>query len=445
MADRKKKSWGTFKNEMKVKRRKTGDGGGKKNEKGNILERQELVVQRLSSEVSGKAQKYTRVGPREFVRYDEEELSIEGIKAACEKHFSSSLERKGLSCDILAGEQGPSCHSMKQIPDFKVIHVRFIKTSSSPTWQLEDEYASSSSRQQCVSEPVTPPRPSRKNPENRAQSTGSSNVKQLFPKSLSISHMMKLGKLVKPNEAVSVLEVYSFDLENICWSLLPQKVEFVIEKDVLGSGGFRQAFKARSSSPNFNNAIWVVKKYLPRAAKEITEDIQITIEEHTKKVVQMHALTKNIADQLSKKVQELNVSKEFGETLKFRNIYLAKLDGECLTLEEFIEGKFEKYMNNTGEVCVSDNDVIGQKAECLSHFCYDISNSHLLVVDLQGSGHMLYDPEIATAKMLDSDEEFLFCAGNLNVVAIATFVKAHVCNKFCHLLGLKQLKQESKT
>lgn len=65
----------------------------------------------------------------------------------------------------------------------------------------------------------------------------------------------------------------------------------------------------------------------------------------------MHALAKNIADQLGKKVQELNVSKVFGETLKFGNIYLAKLDGECLTLEEFIEGKFEKYLNNTGEVC----------------------------------------------------------------------------------------------
>ena len=76
MADRKRKSWGTFKNEMKAKRRQTGDGVRKKNEKGNILESQELVVQRLSSEVPGKAQKYTRVGPREFVRYDEEELSI---------------------------------------------------------------------------------------------------------------------------------------------------------------------------------------------------------------------------------------------------------------------------------------------------------------------------------------------------------------------------------
>lgn len=98
----------------------------------------------------------------EYVRYNEEELSIEEIKAACEKHFSSSLECKGLSCDILAGEQGPSCHSMKHLPDFKVIHVRFIKSSSLPSWQLEDDYTSSSSRQQCVSEPVTPPRPSQR-------------------------------------------------------------------------------------------------------------------------------------------------------------------------------------------------------------------------------------------------------------------------------------------
>ena len=256
--------------------------------------------------------------------------------------------------------------------------------------------------------------------------------------------MMKLGKLAKPNESVSVLNVYSFDLENIAWSLLPQKVEFVIE-DVLGSGGFRQAFKARSSFTTFNTSIWVVKKNVQETVKAITEDIKITIEEHTRKVVHMYALAKNIAEQLGKKVQELNVSKEFGETLKYREIYLAKPDGECLTLEEFIEGKFEKYINNTGEVCMPNDHVIGQKAQCLSHFSYEISNSQLLVVDLQGSGHMLYDPEIATAQMFDSDNGFLFCAGNLNALAISAFVKGHACNRFCHLLGLKQLKQECKT
>ena len=48
MADRKRKSWDTFKNEMKAKGHQTGDGVGKKNEEGNVLEREELVVQRLS-------------------------------------------------------------------------------------------------------------------------------------------------------------------------------------------------------------------------------------------------------------------------------------------------------------------------------------------------------------------------------------------------------------
>lgn len=47
----------------------------------------------------------------------------------------------------------------------------------------------------------------------------------------------------------------------------------------------------------------------------------------------------------------------------------------------FIEGKFEKYMNNTGD------DAIRQRAECLSHFSHEISNSQLLAVDLQVSGH----------------------------------------------------------
>ena len=100
------------------------------------------------------------------MQYDEEELSIEGIKAACKKHFSPSLERKGLSCDVLAGEQGPSCHSVKHIPDLKVIHVRFIKSSSTPDSRpIANDYESSSSRQQCCSEPVTPPRRNQQDPK----------------------------------------------------------------------------------------------------------------------------------------------------------------------------------------------------------------------------------------------------------------------------------------
>ena len=49
----------------------------KKNGSGvKILEQESMTVQRLSADVSGKAQKYTRVGAREFVPFDYEEITI---------------------------------------------------------------------------------------------------------------------------------------------------------------------------------------------------------------------------------------------------------------------------------------------------------------------------------------------------------------------------------
>lgn len=87
-----------------------------------------ITVQRLSAEVTGKLQEYSRIGARVFVSYEFEEYTIENIKSACMKHFG--IPEDGiLCCDVLAGEQGPSCFSVKQIPDFKVIHMRFIERS----------------------------------------------------------------------------------------------------------------------------------------------------------------------------------------------------------------------------------------------------------------------------------------------------------------------------
>ena len=62
-----------------------------------------------------------------------------------------------------------------------------------------------------------------------------------------------------------------------------------------------------------------------------------------------------------------------------------------------------------------------------------------MVLHLQGSGHILYDPEIASVKNVDESKKFLFCAGNLGGEAIEAFVDTHKCNIFCHLLGLNSL------
>ena len=164
----------------------------------------------------------------------------------------------------------------------------------------------------------------------------------------------------------------------------------------------------------------------------------MTLEEHTRKIVQMHPLAKNVASQLAKKVKEDNLTVQFGDVLEFKDVFFAKVDLKCVTLEEFIEGEFVKYINNTGEVCVSDDNMLGQKAQCLSHFSYEKSNGELMILDLQGSSHILFDPEIATSD-LKKDEEILFCDGNLTNSAIAKFISGHSCNVFCQLIGLQKL------
>ena len=116
--------WRNFKAKMKAKRIDKGKGKKKDTISAFNDQNDTLVVQLLSAEVSGKAQKYSRIGAREFVSYEYEEFTIENIRRACEKHFAVD---KSMSCDILAGEQGPSCNTVKQIPDSRVIHVRFVE------------------------------------------------------------------------------------------------------------------------------------------------------------------------------------------------------------------------------------------------------------------------------------------------------------------------------
>ena len=117
-------SWKNFKNAMKEKR-----AGKRKAPSHDILQKEEIVIQRLSPEVSGKAQKYSRIGAREFVPFEYEEVTLHHIKNACKRHFAPVVGER-MVCDVLAGEQGPSCTSLEQIPDLKVVHVRFIEPNS---------------------------------------------------------------------------------------------------------------------------------------------------------------------------------------------------------------------------------------------------------------------------------------------------------------------------
>ena len=113
-----------------------------------------------------------------------------------------------------------------------------------------------------------------------------------------------------------------------------------------------------------------------------------------------------------------------------------------VTIEEYIDGEFTKYVNNTGIPCRMDSDV-RKKCESLAHFSYERSGENLMVVDMQGSGHSLFDPEIASKEIVDG-EEVLFSTGNLSLTAINNFIEHHTeCNLYCTLLGLKKLSNRN--
>ena len=432
-------AWKKLKDKVTAKRGKKRDAGDTTHK---LLQGKELTVQRLSSEVSGKAQKYARIGPREFVPFTEDELTIENIKRCCERHFATQVGTS-LVCDILAGEQGPSCKTLEQIPDMKVIYVRFVTGNNiqdcAPEWGISKsdlEMVRTHSHTLTRSEGPTHP------PKVAKGSGASSSPSKFAPLSLSVADMIKLGKIGTTQGPTTVVHLHTFDMDLLSWSKLPLTVEFNEEKEPFAHGGFRNAYKATTKHPQFKGTTWVIKRYLPDALKGIN-DIGQTVQQHTQKVVQMHLLARNFACQLEQKIVEKHAIDAFGKVPRYRKIYYGEDDkGECVTVEEFIDGKFTKYLNNTGDCCVDETDVMGQKAQCLSHFSYEKSDKKLMLLDIQGSGYELFDPEIASHELFDGSAEVLYCAGNLSQMAIDKFVSGHKCNIFCDIIGLKSLNTD---
>jgi hypothetical protein len=79
--------WRRYEDKIKAKRDINTNRKKKPNEEVRKLRRDELIVQRLSATVSGKAQIFSRIGPREFVPYPLDDLTVRGIKDACLSHF----------------------------------------------------------------------------------------------------------------------------------------------------------------------------------------------------------------------------------------------------------------------------------------------------------------------------------------------------------------------
>ena len=109
------------------------------------------------------------------------------------------------------------------------------------------------------------------------------------PKSLSTSHMLKLGELQKKERQTEGITIESFDVSKKEWIQLGE-VQFEVTKQHFGEGGFRKAFETSSDNILFQNKSWVLKKY-HESSKRIADELGTDAECQTRKTIQMHCLS----------------------------------------------------------------------------------------------------------------------------------------------------------
>ena len=119
-------------------------------------------------------------------------------------------------------------------------------------------------------------------------------------------------------------------------------------------------------------------------------------------------------------------------------MFFGKIDeNEFVSADKCIPGAFQKYINDgtiVNGVKTSADDL--KKVEALAHYVYIKLEGNLEVLDIQGIGNILCEPEIATEDIADIDDEFIFCLGNLATNAIQAFVGVHKCNAYCEAVNI---------
>ena len=455
MADRKQKQkWQDFAQKVKKKRLNKESEKASTDIGCHILNSKEMIVQPLESDPSGKAKKYERTGAQEFVEFDYEEVSIENIKRACNYHFKNRIPY-GMTCDILASDRGPSCTKMNHLPNLKVIHIRYIKRNDDSGSADRDSgivdtnplALATNSRTFSKSSTVFKPQISSLLPKGLATAVETS--KKVVPvsislvRSLPVSSMLKLGKVITKFQSSSEeIETSYFSVNSMSWSA-PVKLKFLIDEQPFATGGFRAAYMAKLSNTTRK---YVVKRYLESSLTDLNQ-FQETPECHARKSIQMHSLAANFALQL----KDLLMANGFkGEPLLYNKASFGKLcsSSEVVTVEEFVEGNFFKCVNNDGSITRDCNTAVEVQnmSECLTHFSFFKSKEQLMLVDIQGSNNLLYDPEVATMQgSFDEKNELLFCMGNLSTVALENFFKSHKCNDFCKLVKMVDNSKEKDT
>ena len=268
---------------------------------------------------------------------------------------------------------GPSCFSTEQTASKKVFFIWFVNPQAIKC-QHNDRFSYSDKTKSNQSEPI------------RSLSTQLPPVpSNIIVPSFSITDLMKARKLVKPEEQEETLMLEFCSIEGKSWERM-QPEKFLIEEEKFAEGGFREAFRTTCLNPNFTRK-WVLKFYKQEKAEAIQERLKISVEDNTRKQVQMHAVAHHFAVKFGKMLLRVM---GYGEKLFYSKVYYTNSSKDPNTMEEYVDGQCFKYINNSGhivDICGSSEEIkeISKRAEAFCHFTYQISNHQFMVLDIQGS------------------------------------------------------------
>ena len=117
---------------------------------------------------------------------------------------------------------------------------------------------------------------------------------------------------------------------------------------------------------------------------------------------------------------------------------MISLDARAITfaVEPLLEGNFTKYSSNSGFVT---DEVLRNTPHAFSHWTFETSGGEELVVDVQGVGDLLTDPQIHTR---DGQG---FAGGNMGLRGMALFFANHRCNAICRQLRCRPFARLPET
>ena len=267
------------------------------------------------------------------------------------------------------------------------------------------------------------------------------NSQRLINNSLSNDDIVKLNENVDSNRTYEMFEKLNKDkkIKGICHSFIIKKdrylninwenpyishyqieTECIIDDNPFNEGAERYAYYMYDTK--------VKMKYVAKQ-KKIYSKSQNNLSSFQKELESI-TICHHIANEFNERIVNYLPKGKTNILINFIHSYIYEIGKDkYYYVENLIPGKYVKYNNNAGWI---SNSIEEQTllAQSFSHFSYQISKGYLIIVDLQGVGGYLTDPQI---HCLNGNK---FGNGNLGYVGIIKFFLTHHCNKYCKYLNL---------